>query len=86
MEFGLEEGRMNCREVSTITPWLNIVFMAHSKIIKKPRHQGKVEVTWSLSRRKLIKLKSKKQVYNRNRSRYAFLSYPGATYKWRSES
>ena len=49
VEFGLEEGRTNSREVSTITPWLNIVFMAHSKIIKKPRRQGKVEVTMAIT-------------------------------------
>ena len=41
----LEEGRMNSRVVSTNTPGLNMVVMAHSKIIKKPRRQGKVEVT-----------------------------------------
>ena len=57
MEFGLEEGRTNCREVSTINPWLNIVFMAHSKIIKKPRRQGKVEVTMAIKQKKAHKAK-----------------------------
>ena len=56
MEFGLEEGRMNSRAVSTITPWLNIIVMAHSNIIKKPR-QGKVEVTMAIKQKKAHKAK-----------------------------
>ena len=75
----MEEERTNSRVVSTNTPGLNMVFMARSKTIKKPRHQGKGEVT------RVVKQKSSKQVYSRKRSRYVFISCPGATYKWRSE-
>ena len=55
MEFGLEEERTNSRVVSTNTLGLNMVVMAHSKIIKKPRCQGKVEVAMVVKQKKAHK-------------------------------
>ena len=52
VEFGLEEERTNSRVVSTNTPGLNMVVMAHSNITKKPTHQGKVEVTMVVKQKK----------------------------------
>ena len=57
MKFGLDEGRMNSKVGSTNTPGLNMVFMAHYEIIKKPRLQGKVEVTMVIKHKKYHKEK-----------------------------
>ena len=57
VEFGLEEERTNSRVVSTNTPGLNMVVMAHYDIIKKPRLQGKVEATMVIKHKKYHKEK-----------------------------
>ena len=57
--FGLEEGRMNSTVVSKNTPGLKTPIMAHSKIIKKPRHQGKEKVTLGVKQKKSHKEKEK---------------------------
>ena len=44
VEFELEKGMKNSTAVSTNTTWLKTPVMVDSKIIKKPRHQGKIEL------------------------------------------
>ena len=53
----MEEERTNSRVVSTNTPRINMVVMAHSKIINKPRRQGKGEVTKVVNQKKSHKAK-----------------------------